>query len=98
MELPFKQENVWEPGLEADGDVASTGVNDALGQNGAKLRHHVLVLVVDHLNIWAGLFFINYFFVDTRQRIGISEQRRSIIIMATVRYLLNCEVMIHRRH
>ncbi len=59
MELPFKQENVLEPGLEADGDVASTGVNNALGQNGAKLRHHVLVLVVNHLNSWAGLFVIH---------------------------------------
>jgi hypothetical protein len=47
---PLRRKCVCEPGLEADGDVASTGVNNALGQNGAKLSHHVLVLVVDHLN------------------------------------------------
>ena len=39
------------PGLEADGDVSAAGVNDALGQNGAKLCHYVLVFVTDHLGV-----------------------------------------------
>ena len=38
-------------GLEADGDVAAAGVNDALGQDGPELGHHVLVLVADHLGV-----------------------------------------------
>ena len=37
------------PRLQADCHVSSSGVYDALSQNGAELSHHVVVLVSDHL-------------------------------------------------
>ncbi len=39
------------PRLKADGHVTATRIYDTLGEDGTKLGHHILVLVVDNLKI-----------------------------------------------
>ena len=36
---------------EGDGDVATTGIDDPLGDDGPVFGHHVFVLVSDHLRV-----------------------------------------------
>ena len=38
-------------GLERDGDIPATCVDDALGQNGAKLGHDVFVFIADDFGV-----------------------------------------------
>ena len=38
-------------GLQGEGTVTTTAINNALGQDRTKLSHHVLMLVCDHFGV-----------------------------------------------